>query len=194
MNIEQMLQQTDAVGAISRELGVDPATAQAGATALLPSILSGFQQPAAPATAVDVTGGTQSSAFPALGGLGGLLETIGGLGGGALLDNAVSNEPTEVHKGNEILGQIFGSKDGSRAVAAQASAQSGVEPSLLKKMLPILAMVAGGYVMKQAGQKKGGLGGAIGGMLGGAGEPSGSQGQPDILGSLIGAAGKYLGR
>jgi len=194
MNIEQMLQQTDAVGAISRELGVDPTTAQAGATALLPSILSGFQQPGSPAAAVDVAGGTQSSAFPALGGLGGLLGTIGGLGGGALLDNAVSNEPTEVDKGNEILGQIFGSKDGSRAVAAQASAQSGAEPSLLKKMLPILAMVAAGYVMKQAGQKKGGLGGTIGGMLGGAGAQRGSQGQPDILGSLIGAAGKYLGR
>ena len=194
MNIEQMLQQTGAVGAISRELGIDPATAQAGATALLPSILSGFQQPAAPAEAIDVTGGTQSSAFPAIGGLGGLLGTIGGLGGGGLLDNAVSNEPTEVDKGNQILGQIFGSKDGSRAVAAQASAQSGVEPSLLKKMLPVLAMVAAGYVMKQAGRggQSGGLSDAIGGMLGGAGGQT--QGQPDILGSLIGAAGKYLGR
>ena len=196
MNIEQMLQQTDAVGAISRELGIDPATAQAGASALLPSILSGFQQPAAPAESIDVTGGAQSSAFPAMGGLGGLLGTIGGLGGGALLDNAVSNEPTEIGKGNEILGQIFGSKDGSRAVAAQASAQSGVEPSLLKKMLPVLAMVAAGYITKQAGKGKGGDGGlsdAIGGMLGG-GAQTGSQGQPDILGSLIGAAGKYLGR
>jgi hypothetical protein len=108
---------------------------------------------------------------------------------------------TQVHKGDEILGQIFGSKDGSRAVAASASAQSGVEPSLLKKMLPILAMVAAGYVMKQAGHGQGGLGGALGGILGG--EPS--QGSPDqtdaapsasggILGDLIGAAGKYLGR
>jgi len=194
MNIDQMLQQTNAVGAISRELGIDPATAQAGATALLPSILSGFQQPAAPAEAIDVAGGTQSSAFPAMDGLGGLLATIGGLGGGGLLDDAVSNHPTEVGKGNEILGQIFGSKDGSRAVAAEASAQSGVEPSLLKKMLPILAMVAAGYITKQAGSRKGGLDDAIGGMLGGAGAEGRSQGQADILGSLIGAAGKYFGR
>ena len=49
MNAEQMLQQTNAIDAISRELRVDPATAQAGATALLPQILSGFQKPAAPA-------------------------------------------------------------------------------------------------------------------------------------------------
>ena len=136
-----------------------------------------------------------------LGGLGGLLGSIGRLGGGELLDNVTSSEPTQVHKGDEILGQIFGSKDGSRAVAASASAQSGVEPSLLKKMLPILAMVAAGYVMKQAGHGQGELGGALGGILGG--EPS--QGSPDqtdaapsasggILGDLIGAAGKYLGR
>jgi hypothetical protein len=88
----------------------------------------------------------------------------------------------------KIKNAFFGHK------AAQASAQSGVEPSLLKKMLPILAMVVSGYVMKQASQNKGGLGGMIGGMLGGAGTQSGSGGQGDILGSLIGAAGKYLGR
>jgi hypothetical protein len=196
MNVSQMLEQTGAVDAISRELGVDSATAQAGATALLPSILSGFQNPVAAPEAQ-----ASESAFPGLGGLGGLLGSIGRLGGGELLDNVTSSERTQVHKGDEILGQIFGSKDGSRAVAASASAQSGVEPSLLKKMLPILAMVAAGYVMKQAGHGQGGLGGALGGILGG--EPSqGSLDQTDaapsasggILGDLIGAAGKYLGR
>lgn len=193
MNIEQMLQQTNAVEAISRELGVDPATAQAGAAALLPQILSGFQNPAAPAEA--------QPALSGLGGLGGLLGTIGGLGGGGLLDNVVSSQPTEIDKGNQILGQIFGSKDGSRAIAAGAAAQSGVEPSLLKKMLPILAMIAAGYVMKQAGQG-GGLGGALGGILGGqpaersgtGSAQAGPGGTGGILDDLIGAAGKYLGR
>ena len=195
MEIKQVLQQTGAVDAISRELGVDPSTAEAGATALLPSILTGFQNP----VAADQTQGA-GSAFPALGGLGGLLATIGGLGGGRLLDNVTSSQPTEVDKGNQILGQLFGSKDGSRAVAASAAAQSGVEPSLLKKMLPILAMVAAGYVMKQASQGQGGLGGALGGILGGQSETSTDQtrnapsGSGGILDDLIGAAGKYLGR
>ena len=196
MDVNQMLQQTGAVEAIARELGVDPATAQAGAAALLPSILSGFQNPVAAPEAQ-----AAESAFPGLGGLGGLLGSIGGLGGGRLLDNVTSNEPTEVDKGNQILGQLFGSKDGSRAVAASAAAQSGVQPSLLKKMLPILAMVAAGYVMKQASQGQGGLGGALGGILGG--QSSGSSpdegrnlplGSGGILDDLIGAAGKYLGR
>ena len=201
MNVEQMLQQTGAVDAISRELGVDPATAEAGAAALLPSILSAFQSPVAAAEPQPAIGGGQAdSALSGLGGLGGLLGTIGGLGGGGLLDNVTSSQPTQVDKGNQILGQIFGSKDGSRAVAAGAAAQSGVEPSLLKKMLPILAMVAAGYVMKQAGQGGGGLGGALGSILGGQ-PSSGSQAGTaqtertgSVLDELIGAAGKFLGR
>lgn len=193
MNIEQMLQQTNAIGAISRELGVDPATAHAGAAALLPSLLSGFQNPSAAAS--------PQGALSGLGGLGGLLGTIGSLGGGALLDNVTSSQPTEVGKGNQILGQLFGSKDGSRAVAEQAAAQSGIEPSLLKKMLPILAMVAAGYVMKQAGQGQMGIGGALGGMFGGQTSNSAGGNATDvpapsagILGDLIGAAGKFMGR
>jgi hypothetical protein len=191
MSMDQILKQTGAVDALSRELGVDRATAEAGAAALLPAILSGFKNPVAPQA------GEAPSAFPGLGGPGGLLSTIGGLGGGGLLDNVTSSEPTQVDKGNEILGQVFGSKDGSRAVAASAAAESGVEPSLLKKMLPILAMVAAGYVMKRAGQ-----GGGLGGMFGSpasAGKAE-TQAQPqtsgsgDILGELIGAAGKFLGR
>ena len=197
MDMDQMLQQTGAVEAISRELGVDSATARAGASALLPSILSGFKNPVAAEDAAPA-----KSAFPALGGLGGLLGTIGGLGGGSLLDNVTSTEPTEVDKGNQILGQVFGSKDGSRAIAASASAQSGVEPSLLKKMLPILAMVAAGYLMKQASKGEGGLGGALGGILGGqpAGRRDDTPAQTEqansggILDDLIGAAGKFLAR
>jgi len=193
MDINQMLQQTNAVGAIARELGIDPATAEAGAAALMPQILSGFQQPAAPAAVAATADAAEPQAF---GGLGGLLGTITSMGGGALLDNVTSNAPTQVSQGNEILGQIFGSKDGSRAVAAQAAQESGVEPSILKKMLPVLAMAAAGYVMKNAG-KEGGLGGALGGMLGGqpatASPNALAPAQDDILGSLIGAAGKFLG-
>jgi hypothetical protein len=203
MNVQQMLDQTQAVDAISRELGIDSATARAGAAALLPPILSGFQNPVAATDQSGAEASTSGSAFPSLGGLGGLLGTISGLGGGGLLDNVTSNEPTEINKGNEVLGQIFGSKDGSRAVAASAAAQSGVQPSLLKKMLPMLAMVAAGYVMKQGGQGSGGgLGGALGNVLGSSPAPAsanaGAQpqttGSGDILGQLIGAAGKFLGQ
>src|SRR5687767_12266718 len=62
VDINQMLQQTGAVDAISRELGVDASTAEAGAIALLPSILSSFQNPVAAAEPQ-----TAASAFPGLG-------------------------------------------------------------------------------------------------------------------------------
>ncbi len=166
----------------------------------MPSILSGFQNPTNAQSAIG--GGSGGSAFLGGDGLGVLLKTIGGLGGGTLLDSVTSSQPTEVDKGNQILGNIFGSKDGSRAVAADAASQSSLEPSLLKKMLPILAMVVAGYVMKQASQGTGGLGGAPGDVLGGQSPSAWSTGSPqsaptgpgNILGQLIGAAGKYMGR
>ena len=68
-------------------------------------------------------------------------------------------------------------------------------------MLPILAMVAAGYVMKQATQGSGGLGGALGGILGGqqSGGDAGAAGATlagsgGVLDDLISAAGNYLGR
>jgi hypothetical protein len=56
-----------------------------------------------------------------------------------------------VSRGNEVLGQIFGSKDVSRTVAQNAASRSGLDPSLLKKMLPMLAMLVAGYMAKQRG-------------------------------------------
>jgi hypothetical protein len=58
-------------------------------------------------------------------------------------------------------------------------------------------MAAAGYIAKNAGKGEGGLGGMLAGMMGG--EPSTAGGakpsaQEDILGSLIGAAGKFIGR
>src|SRR3954465_8129074 len=100
MNVTDMLQQTGAVGAISRELGIDPATAEAGAAALLPSILSGFQNPAAAAEPQSAIGGGGADG----GGLGALLGTISALGGGGLLDNVTANAPSDVGQGNQILG------------------------------------------------------------------------------------------
>jgi hypothetical protein len=70
-----------------------------------------------------------------------------------------------------VLGQIFGSPDVSRTVAQQASATSGVDPAVLKKLLPMLAMLVAGYMAKQgpgrsAAPADSGLGGLLGGLLG----------------------------
>ncbi|WP_373475778.1 DUF937 domain-containing protein [Sphingorhabdus sp.] len=173
MDIASILKQTGAIGSIAQQLGVNEQVAQSGAEALLPSILGGFKK-----TTQAQPGGLE--------GLGGLL---GQLGGGGLFDAVVSPEPTPVEKGNDVLGQIFGSKDVSRSVAGHASDQTGLDPSLLKKMLPILAMLVAGYMAKQSGGGEGGgLGGIIGGMLGGGSQASGSGGLGGMLGNVLGGA------
>lgn len=154
MQITDMLAQMGGLKSIAQELGVSETQAASGASALLPAILGGFKK--------------QARAQPAgVEGLGGL---IGKLGGGALLDEVVSPQPTNVSKGNDVLGQIFGSKDVSRAVAQQAATTSGLTPDLLKKMLPMLAMAVTGLMAKQQGAPaaaQAGSGGGIGGLLGG---------------------------
>jgi hypothetical protein len=162
MQITDILAQMGGLQSVARDLGVSPQQAESGAAALLPAILGGFKK--------------QAQAHPAgIEGLGGLL---GRLGGGGLLDNVLSPEPTNTDLGNNVLGQIFGGKDVSRAVASNAAAKSGLDPALLKKMLPILAMLAAGYMAKQSagnaraqsgpGTGAGALGGLLGGLLGGA--------------------------
>lgn len=68
----------------------------------------------------------------------GLGSVLAQYGGGGLLDQVLAPQPTDVSPGNEVLGQIFGSKDVSRTVAQNAATQAGLEPSLLREMPPLL--------------------------------------------------------
>jgi hypothetical protein len=173
MDLISVLKQSGAIGSIAQQLGVNEQVAEMGAGALLPSILGGFKK-------------TTQAEPSGLDGLGGLL---GQLGGGGLFDNVVAPEPTNVEAGNNVLGQIFGSKDVSRSVADHASGQTGIDPSLLKKMLPILAMLVAGYMAKQSGgEQGGGLGGLLGSVLGSGGQASGGGGLGGMLGNVLGGA------
>ena len=169
-NLSQALQQSGVVDSMAAELGIDQQTARLGAGALLPAIVAGM--------------GRQSTASPQ-GGLGGLGSILGGLGGagaggglggglgGILLDQVLQKKPTPTQPGNDILGEIFGSKDVSRGVAEEVAGSTGIAPELIKKMLPILAMAVVGYMLNQnkgtggaaAPAGGGALGGALGGLL-----------------------------
>lgn len=159
MQLTDILSQVGGIQSIARELGVSESEVSAGAAALAPAILGGFMKQ------------TQGASPGSLGGLGGLGGLLGQLGGGGLLDNVLSPQPTNVGLGNSVLGQIFGSKDVSRAVAQDAAATSGLDSSLLRKMLPMLAMVAAGYMARQKG---GQLGGLLGGLPGGGAAATGN--------------------
>jgi hypothetical protein len=183
MQLNEALQQIGGIDALARELGVSQTQAASGAEALLPAILGGFKR--------------QAQTQPAgLDGLGGSLQQ---LGGGGLLDQVLAPQPTDASAGNDMLGQIFGSTDASHTVAQHAATQSGLDPALLKKMLPLLAMLVGGFIARQHGAAQAapgsaaggsGLDGLLGGLLGGgtpgAGAGVGSSDSPMAgLGSLL---------
>ena len=174
MDMMSILKQSGAIGSIAQQLGVNEQVAQMGAEALLPSILGGFKK----------TAQAQPSGLDGLGGI------LGQLGGGGLFDSVVSADPTPVDQGNNVLGQIFGSKDVSRSVAGHAAEQTGIDSGMLKKMLPILAMLVAGYMAKQGGDQQGGggLGGMLGGLLGGGGQAAGGGGLGGMLGNVLGGA------
>ena len=192
MQITDILAQMGGLQSVARELGVSESEAAAGASALLPALLGGFKKQAQPT------------------GLEGLVGMLGNLGGGSLLDDVLGPQPTNVARGNDVLGQIFGSPDVSRTVAQRASSQTGLDPALLKKMLPMLAMLVAGFMARQGGAgaaapSAGGvdLGGLLGGLLGG-GQGAGRSTQGGLasmldldgdgnpLDDILGMAGKLM--
>jgi hypothetical protein len=180
MQISDLLAQMGGTPAMARELGLSEQQVASGAAALLPAILGGLHKQA------------QAQAGAGGAGFGSLLDQ---LGGGSLLDQVLSPQPTPLDAGNDVLGQIFGSKEVSRTVAGHAATQTGLDSALLKKMLPMLAMLAAGWFAKQQagggaatagadGGAAGGLGDLLGGLLGG-----GAAGGAGALGGLGGLGG-----
>jgi hypothetical protein len=165
MNLNELLP-SGGIEALANQLGVPSEQARRGAEALLPSVLGGMSDNS------------------------GSLDThVNALGGAELAHNVISSEPTRLEQGNQLLGGIFGSKDVSRQVAGHAAASSGLDPSLLKRMLPILAMLVAGHLAGRSGGQEGGLGGLIGSVLGGLG----GGGAGGALGGAGGGLGSVLG-
>jgi hypothetical protein len=178
VQLSDILSQTGGLRSIARELSIDEDDAARAAEALGPAVLGGFRK--------------QVEANPmGIEGLGGLLNRFGG---GGLLDSVLSSKPTDTASGNSVLGHIFGSKEVSRAVAENAAAKTGQDPSVLRKMLPMLAMLVGGYMAKQRAEGSprfsadGGAG--IGGTIGGMPRDQNAGDDPDGLGGLLNMGGK----
>ena len=69
----------------------------------------------------------------------------------AYLNNPESmSSPQTVQDGNNILGHILGSKNVSRNVAAQAAQATGIDVSLIKQALPLIASLAMGAMSKSS--------------------------------------------
>lgn len=64
--------------------------------------------------------------------------------------------PQGIADGNQVLQQLFGSKEVSRAIAAQAAQLTGIGQDILKQMMPVMADTMMGGLFKQATGQFGG--------------------------------------
>jgi len=133
---------------LARQFNLSQQQAQLAVEALLPAFSQGLKR-------------TTSDPY----GLGGFLNALANGQYGRYFDNAGQAFTQQgVEQGNDVLGQLFGSKDLSRAVAAQAAQATGIGQQVLQQMLPVIAsMVMGGLFKQSTGQAQGAQAGGFGG-------------------------------
>ena len=159
-----------ALQSLAGRFGLPPAMARSALEALLPMVSGGLKNQA------------QNE-----GGVEGLLGKVLKPGHSDFGDDpSVLTRPDTTEKGNELLGSIFNNdREVSRTVAAQAAEKTGLDVSVLKKMLPIVAMLAAGALARNANS------GGVGNMLG-AGRGNGDNGGmiDNIIGAVTGRGGQ----
>jgi hypothetical protein len=167
MNLTDILESaggSESIGKLASQLGLSKSDASRLIGAVSPALLKGVQQQA------------QSTE-----GRAGLERAISSEKHQRYLDepDRITDEETRAD-GNNILGHLFGSKDVSRDVAARASEDTGIDASLIKKALPIVAGLAMGAMGRQT-KSSGGVGGlgALAALLGGGGDRA--SGADDLL-------------
>ncbi len=173
MDLMDLLKATgggDSIGQLAKTVGLGSSDTSNLVKALAPALMRGMQK------------NTEDDS-----GLAGLRNALETGGHDRYIDDPslLSSEATRTD-GNSILGHIFGSKDVSRNVAAVAAKDTGIDASLIKKALPLLATLAMGAMSKKSSAGRdigktvsgGGLG-PLGDLLGIGGESSG--GIDDIL-------------
>ncbi len=163
-----------AVAQLAAQFGLSPDQASSAVGALMPALANGLQK--------NVTSEE---------GLGSLASALGTGKHEAYLENpAALTQQATTEDGNAILAHVLGSKDVSRQVAGQASAQTGIDPAILKQMLPLVATLAMGALARHSKAAAGGgalgssgVGGMLGGLVGGQG---GASALGNVLGGLLG--------
>lgn len=157
------------IGSVSEKTGLDASQAANVVSSSLPALLGQMQNNAS----------SEGGAGALLGALtsgkhdGSILDNLGGfLNGGDFSD------------GNKILGHVLGGNQDN--MVQGLSSKTGVDSSIISKILPMLAPIIMGYLGKQTQSNGvsngGGLGDLLGGLLGGA---SNSGGGSSLGGTLL---------
>ena len=150
LNLFDMLNQSQngqGMDQLARQFGLSPQQAQQAVEALMPAFSQGLKRNA-------------SDPY----GIAGFMSALASGQHGKYFEDAQNAfSPQGVADGNGILGHLFGSKDLSRAVAAQAAQATGIGQDVLKQMLPVIAsMVMGGLFKQSTNQMQGAQAGGFG--------------------------------
>lgn len=160
---------------LAQQFGLGPDQMNSVLKQVLPAMSAGFKQR------------TQTSD-----GLGNLLNKIQGTDYEDIYEdpNALKQAGTR-DRGNQVLAEVFGSKEVSREVAQKAEFASGIGSTVIKAMLPMIAsMVLGGMQRKTSGNS--GMGGILGTLIqgmtgmGASQQRRGGGGLDDLLGAVLG--------
>lgn len=136
-DIFSQAQNGDAMRVMARQFGLDEKQVENAVDALMPAFSTGFKRKTSEPDGVSEFFETLTRAQ----------------GQTAFFDDLTKAfAPEGTHIGNELLGQFFGSKDISRAVAKQAETVSGIGQDILKKMLPVIATTLMGGMAKKSNE------------------------------------------
>lgn len=122
-----------AMEVMARQFGLAQEQANKAVAALMPAFSEGFKRSAADpygfaAFLTALTSGEHAKYFE---------------------DMSKAFTPQGMAEGNGILGHIFGSKEVSRAIAAQAAQMTGIGQEIYKQMLPVMANTLMGGLFKE---------------------------------------------
>ena len=141
-----------AMQALAQQFGLSMQQTQAAVQALLPAFSQGLQR---------------NTADPY--GMGAFMTAMASGQHAKYFEDATrAFSPQGIDEGNGILGYLFGSKDLSRAVAAQAAQATGLSQQVLQQMLPAMASMMMGGLFQQTNNQMQAAGG-----FGGGGNPFG---------------------
>jgi hypothetical protein len=170
----------NAVRSLAQSNGLEESQVSSAITSLLPALGQGL---------------ARNAASP--GGLESLLGALSSGGHERYIDSAESlGDQGTIQDGNGILGHILGSKDASRQVARNASAQTGIGEDVLKKMLPVVAAMAMGALSKHSvpGQQPPGTPSAPGGLMGMLGQFLDNNQGGSVMDNVLGMASKLFNK
>ena len=166
-----------AIAAIAARVGISPEQAQSAMAALMPALAGGMTRAAEThgADALD------AAAAPAA----------------ELATPELAGSDAAVSRGTDLLGTLFGGHAGTTAVADHAAQSTGLSPSILAQLLPMVATMAAGTLASSNSGPQGAAGtlmSMLGGALGGGQGAAPGQAAANPLDSILGMAGKLFGR